>query len=247
MKGLRSHEDAYGHGVHDHLEGDAWVEVVERDDGAVSPDAGPAGYFAPHKDWPAWEKQAIRFVRGRVLDVGAGAGRLSLHLQSRGHSVVAIDNSPLAIEVCKRRGVKDARVVPFMRVSTRLGTFDTVAMFGNNFGLFGSPQRARWLLRRLKRLTSERGRIVAHSIDPYATTDPVHLRYHNINRRRGRMPGQLRIRVRYKNYTTPWFDYLIVSPEEMLEIVKGTGWHIQRVIEHRSPGMHPYIAIIDKE
>lgn len=247
MTGLPRHQDAYGHGVLDHLEGDAWVEVVERDDGIIAPDAGPAGYFAEPREWSPWEKQALRLVRGRVLDVGAGAGRIALYLQQRGHEVVAIDNSPLAVEVCKRRGVKDARVVPFTQVSKKLGVFDTIVLFGNNFGLFGSPQRGRWMLRRLKKLTSARARIIAVSLDPYATKDSVHLAYHRRNRRRGRMAGQLRIRVRYKGYTTPWFDYLIVSQKEMKKLLTGTGWHIERIFDGKTPGMGAYIAVIEKD
>lgn len=247
MKGLPRHQDAYGHGVLDHLEGNAWIEVVERDDGAIAPDAGPAGYFAEPRKWPAFEKQALRLVRGRVLDVGAGAGRVALYLQERGHDVVAIDNSPLAVEVCRRRGVKDARVLPFTQVNKKLGIFDTIVMFGNNFGLFGSPERARWMLPRLKNLTSAKGRIIAMSVDPYATKDPSHLAYHRFNRRRGRMAGQLTIRVRYKTYTTPWFDYLIVSPKEMRKILAGTGWHVERIIEEPSPTMRPYMAVIEKD
>ena len=52
---------------------------------------------------------AMEFVRGRVLDMGVGAGRHALHLQAQGHDVVGIDNSPKAVEVCRLRGLEDAR------------------------------------------------------------------------------------------------------------------------------------------
>lgn len=150
MTGLLKEQDAYGHGVLAFLQGDASTEVVERDDGLIEPDNGPAGYFQPYRSWPAIERRAMRYVRGRVLDVEAGAGRVALHVQEQRLDVVAIDNSPLAVKVCLLRGVKDAPVVPFTQVSAKLGVFDTVVMFGNNFGLFGSFERARWMLRRLK-------------------------------------------------------------------------------------------------
>jgi hypothetical protein len=54
------------------------------------------------------------------------------------------------------------------------------------------------------------GRIMAASNDPGLTDDPTHLAYQERNRRRGRMPGQLRLRVRYRDLSDPWFDYLIV-------------------------------------
>ena len=98
-----------------------------------------------------------------------------------------------------------------------LGEFDTLVMFGNNFGLFGSRAKARRLLRQLRPFVR---RIVATSNDPFGTDDPVHLGYHERNRNRGRMPGQLRLRVRYRDLIGPWFEYLIVSPEEMAEIVE---------------------------
>lgn len=244
MKGLPKHRDAYGHGVMDHLNGTgAWSEVIERDDGLIQPDVGPAGYFTEYRRWPVIEKQALRYVRGRVLDVGAGAGRVALHLQEKGHDVVAIDNSPLAVAVCRRRGVKDARVLGFTQVKASLGGFDTIVMFGNNLGLFGSPGRARWMLRRLRKLTSPGARIVGTTLDPYRTDIPEHLAYHRLNRRRGRMAGQLRIRVRYRAYVTPWFDYLFVSPDELRGIVDGTGWTISRIVASDGP---IYAAVITK-
>jgi ubiquinone/menaquinone biosynthesis C-methylase UbiE len=32
-------------------------------------------YFAEYEDWPQVEQKAMEFVKGRVLDVGCGAGR----------------------------------------------------------------------------------------------------------------------------------------------------------------------------
>ena len=183
----------------------------------------------------------MRYVRGRVLDVGCGAGRVALHLQERGHDVVAIDVSPKAVEVARRRGVRDTRVMAFTEVSSRLGMFDTVVMMGNNFGLFARERRARHMLRRLRGMA---GRIVATSNDPYQTDNPGHRAYHARNRARGRMSGELRLRVRNGPYASPWFDYLIVSPDEMHGLVKGTGWRVRRVIRQAGSGF--YTAVIDR-
>jgi SAM-dependent methyltransferase len=212
-------------------------EIVERDDGFI--DASRMGYFAPVRGWAAVERRALRFVRGRVLDVGVGAGRVALELQARGREVVAIDVSPGAVEVARRRGVRDVRLLAFEDVDASLGHFDTVVMYGNNFGLFASPAKARRLLRRLRPFVA---RIVAGSNDPYATEDPAHLAYQERNRGRGRMSGQLRLRVRYREVIGDWFEYLIVSPEEMAEIVEDADWRIRRLV--RDEGSY-YVAVLE--
>ena len=150
---------------------------------------------------------------------------------------------PLAVKFCKLRGLKNVRVTSISDVGPQLGQFDTILMIGNNFGLFGGLKQARKLLRRFHELTSARALTVAESNDPYKTSEPFHLAYHRLSRRRGRMPGQLRIRVRYKRYVTPWFDYLIVSKGEVKKILHGTGWRVKHFIE--STGS-VYIAIIEK-
>ena len=222
-------EDAFGRALLDELNGGNERLLVERDDGYV--DTEPtAWYFNELRRWHASERQAMRQIRGRVLDIGAGAGRVALELQKRGHEVVAVDISPLAVEVCRKRGVRDARVLPLTGIDASLGTFDTVVMFGNNFGLVENPRRARWFLRRLRGLTTEDARIIAVSYDPYRTKDPDNLSYHERNRQRGRLGGQIRLRVRYKLYATPWVDYLMVSSDELEEIVTGTGWQLERVL-----------------
>jgi len=219
-------------------------EVVERDDGYFDISGGAAAYFAPFPKWARFEREGMRFVRGRVLDIGCGAGRVALHLQRKGHEVVGIDISPMAVKTARLRGVHDARVLSITEVSPRLGRFDTLVMYGNNFGLLGGPKRARWLLPRFHRITNPGARIVAVSNDPYKTTVREHKEYQSYNRRRGRMPGELRIRVRFLKYVTPWFDYLIVSRKEMETLLKGTGWHVTRYLSSRGS---TYAAVIGRE
>lgn len=236
-------DDAFGHAFHDNWEGAGGeFAVIEREDGYVDVDR-VANYFSEYEDWPPHQQKAMEYVLGRVLDIGCGAGRHALHLQRQGYQVLATDRSPLAIEVCKSRGLKDARVLPITQVTSRLGTFDTVLMLGNNFGLFGSFRRARWLLRRFHSMTSARARIVAESADPYRTENPDHLQYHQQNRARGRAAGQVRIRVRYRKHVNPWLDYLLVSKDEMERVLEGTGWAVSHFLDSQGP---PYIAVIDK-
>jgi len=234
--------DVWGAVLSDALAGKPAREIVERDDGLVM--VFDAAYLlAPFKRWDdADERRAMRFVRGRVLDIGCGGGRVCLHLQERGFEVVGIDSSPGAIAACRRRGVRDARVLAIEDVDAALGAFDTVVMLGQNFGMFGSRPRARRLLQRLGRLTTDRGRLIAETFNPHALEDRGQQEYLELNCRRGRMPGQLRVRVRYGHITTRWLDWLQVSPQELAELLEGTGWRLLRTLG-RGPS---YVAIIEK-
>ncbi len=236
-------QDAYGAELLATHAGENDFEIVERDDGYIEAGTTVKMYFTEYADWSPAEKKAIRHAKGRVLDIGCGAGRHALYLQSRGLDVLATDVSPGAVKVSRLRGVKKTRCVGIDDLSPALGMFDTLVMFGNNFGLFGSPEKAKRLLRRFHRMTSDGARIIAQCMDPYGTTFEPHLEYHRFNRKRGRMSGQLRIRVCFRKWRSPWFDYLFVSRSELAEILKGTGW---RVREHIPPRGASYFAILEK-
>jgi len=241
---LESNQDAYGHLIWDYFKKGSGPEIVERDDGLLDPsDQLPAYYFAQHDKWAEYERRAMRFVKGRVLDVGCGAGRVALYLQMKGLKVLGIDISPLALRVCRLRGLRNCRLLPATQVDRLTDKFDTVLMFGNNFGLFGSYKQGRAMLRKMDGITTKNARIVAASLDPYKTNDRAHLAYQRMNRHRGRMSGQVRIRVRYRTYMTPWFDYLLVSKKEMQRLISGTGWCIERFLDSKGPA---YIAVIRK-
>jgi SAM-dependent methyltransferase len=229
--------------AHEHYRGKGQLGVIERDDGYVDAPDMAAIYSADVAAWPVHERRGLRWVRGRVLDIGCGAGRVALHFQRRGSDVLGIDNSPLAVKVCRLRGLRKVRVLSISDLSDKLGLFDTIVMYGNNFGLFSNPSRARRLLRRFRSFTTEDARIIATTFDPHQTKKPEHRSYQRRNLARGRMAGQIRLRIRYKQLATPYYDYLFVSKAELNRILQGTGWHVARWIDSQGPA---YSAIIGR-
>ena len=239
-------DDAFGQLLWDCHRGADVAELIELDDGYLEVATTHCKtYFSDFEEWSVQERTAIKFARGRVLDVGCGAGRASLYLQKRGLEVWAIDSSPLAIKVCQHRGIKRAVLLPLERVAG-LGTvrFDTVLMFGNNFVLLGSYEKARRLLLKLHSLTAPKARIIGTTRDPYVTKSREHKEYHRWNRRRGRMAGELRLRVRHKKLIGPWVDYLFASEPEVRRIVAGTGWRVERIVRRGAEAQ--YAMILEK-
>ena len=242
---LTDNQDAYGHLLSDYHNGRESVEIVERVDGFISTSQlGPVNYFAEYADWAEHQRLAIAHATGSVLDIGCGAGRHAIYLQEQGFDVLGTDISPLAVQTCRSRGLKNALVTPVTQLHSKIGTFGTILMMGHNFGLVGSYKRAKWLLRRFAAMTTDTAKIIAETMDPYQTEEPCHLAYHQFNRDNGRMSGQLRLRIRYRQYTTPWFDYLFVSKAEMEDILDGTVWQVERYID--AVNTPTYVAILTK-
>lgn len=240
---MQEDKDAFGHALWECYEGERGRFVVERDDGHV--DCGNSeAYFEDYEEWPERVKRAMERVEGRVLDIGCGAGRHALYLQEEGYKVVGIDNSPLCVELCEERGLENGKVLPIEDLDDlEENSFDTVLMLGANFGLLHGLEQAAEMLDKLDRITKEDARIIAESQDPYDTEDEMHKSYHEMNRERGRMPGQLRLRVRFRKYKTDWFDYLNVSKEEMKDVLEDTGWQVDKFIDGEGS---KYIAVIER-
>ena len=241
---MKPEDDAVGQEILAYYQGREVFEIWERDDGYISAyPTEPKRYFLEYEDWGLHEKRAMEFVQGKVLDVGCGAGRHSLYLQKQGFDVLGIDCSPLAVKVCKLRGVKRADVMSLEDAVVMPNSFDTVLMLGCNFSVFGSFNKARRRLKQLQQFTSRKGLIIAETRDPYKTDSPIYLEYYKRNKQKNRMAGQLRGRVRFEKYKSKWFDWLMVSKKEMQEILKGTGWQVKTFIDSDTA---QYIAIIEK-
>ncbi len=241
---MKPEEDAAGQVMWAYYHGRDVIEIWERDDGFfTATSTEPKRYFLEYKDWAPHEKQAMKFVKGKVLDIGCGAGRHSLYLQNKGFDVLGIDSSPLAIKVCKLRGVKQAEVLTLEDATFKPGVFDTILMLGNNFSVFGTFNKARRLLKKLHQMTSKRALIIAETRNPYKTDNQAYLDYYEANKKKNRMSGQLRGRVRFEKFVSKWFDWLMVSKDEMQEILNGTKWMVQEFIDS---GDAQYVAIIEK-
>jgi SAM-dependent methyltransferase len=215
--------DAFGQALLDTVAGRASAVVIERDDGFVNADA-----FDYLDAWPERDLWALGRAAGRVLDVGAGAGRAALALQERGQEVVALDVSPGAIQACRGRGIREvfAGSVQQAVAAGMAGRFDSALMLGNNLSLLGSPAAAGSFLAALGALLRPGGLIVGTCLDPGDTSEADHLAYHERNRRAGRPAGQLTLRVRYRQLAGPWFDWLLMSPDELGEIAAAAGWQV---------------------
>ncbi len=241
---MKPEEDAVGQEIWAYYQGREVLEIWERDDGYITASSTePKRYFLEYEEWTPHEKQAMEFVKGKVLDIGCGAGRHSLYLQKKGFDVLGIDSSPLAVKVCKLRGVKRAKVMSIEDIISKPNLFDTILMLGNNFSLFSSFKKAQRLLKQFHRITSKNALIITETRDPYKTDNPVYLEYYELNKEKKRMSGQLRCRVRFERYASKWFDWLMVSKEEMKEIMKGTGWQVRKIIDS---GNAQFVAIIKK-
>lgn len=234
--------DAFGLSLLDYLEhgADARDQFIERDDGLVEI-ADQGVYFDQESEWSVAEATVNDRAGRRVLDIGSGAGRHSLALQSSGREVVALDVSAAALEVCRRRGVSQTfEGSVFDLVETGPQPFDTFLLCGNNFGLLESFQHAPRFLGALRALAVSGAEVIGTCIDPLTTVDPLHLAYHDLNRSRARHPGQLSLRARWADMATPWFDYLFVPVGELAELASTAGWEL---VEHE-PGPRPYLAVL---
>lgn len=94
LETVEPERDAFGQELWACYKGQNLYEIVERDDGYFSAHQSPRVYFSEYADWPLIEQKALEFVKGRVLDVGCGAGRHALYLQKKGFSVFGVDSSP---------------------------------------------------------------------------------------------------------------------------------------------------------
>src|SRR5580704_6196982 len=75
--------------------------TIHRDDGFAQ--TVPVAAFFAGPPFGALEQMAMDRATGRVLDVGAGAGRHSLFLQEQGRQVTAVEREPELVAIMSER------------------------------------------------------------------------------------------------------------------------------------------------
>jgi SAM-dependent methyltransferase len=205
--------DAWGDALLAFLDGRAVPDLLlDADPGGSGPAMAPSWFFRPFEDWDWWERELLSLIEpdaGPVLDLGAGAGRASLHLQSLGHDVTAVESSPGAAEVCRRRGVADVRCADLNDPPTCDGGWGVVLLLCGNLGLGGSWDGNRALLRRLAERCAPGALLIGDSVEDDSGAD-------------------LRLRIRAGDVATEWWSQRNVRSEELPALVAGTGWTIDR-------------------
>lgn len=159
--------------------------------------------FRAFEDMPGVEKKALDLCRGKVLDVGCGAGSHALFLQNeRNLDIKAIDTSPGAIEIAEIRGVKETVCQNFYEIENE--KFDTILMLMNGSGIIGKLKNLNLFFEHSRTLLNEGGQILMDSSDLiylFEDEKPDLEKYY----------GELEYKLSYKNAESDYFDWLYID------------------------------------
>jgi SAM-dependent methyltransferase len=192
--------------------------------------------FRSFNEMPKLEKKALQLCKGKVLDVGCGAGSHTLYLQEKGFVVTAIDISENAIKACKLRGLKNARVQNILEVSTYTSEselanqkFDTILLLMNGSGIFRTLLETSRYLQKLKSLLNPNGQILIDSSDIIYMFDeeadgsylvPADGYY-----------GELTFTISYKGETEESFPWLYLDYNTLQNAAHANGLQCELILE----------------
>lgn len=179
-----------------------------------------AHLFRSYHEMPPLEQRALNEARGKVLDVGAGAGCHALALQERGLDVTAVDISPLSCETMKERGVANVECVNIFnqRFQER---FDTLLLLMNGTGIAGKLSRLPQLLSRLKQLMNPGAQILIDSSDlRYVYEDEDGVLDVDFD---GAYYGEVDYQMTYRNIIGKSFDWLYADSVVLAECCRQCG------------------------
>jgi SAM-dependent methyltransferase len=211
----------HGRALRDFHEGDTSAEVIVHGDDGETEVVPIRVFFRGPSEFSALEEAALELCRGRVLDAGAGAGCHSLVLQERGLSVTAIDIAPEAVEVMRRRGVRDARCADLFHF--RGGPFETILLMMNGIGVVGDLAGLDRFLADVPRLLTPRGQILLDSYDPTWTEESPGAG-HGAWTSTGRYIGEMRFQLEYQGRKGPTLSWLFLDSSLLAERAMKAGW-----------------------
>ena len=183
--------------------------------------------FRSFNEMPKLEKKALQLCKGKVLEVGCGAGSHSLYLQEKGFEVTAIDISENAIKACQLRGLKNAQVQNILDLENE--SFDTILLLMNGTGIFRTLAETSKYLQKLKSLLNPNGQILIDSSDIIYMFDeeadgsylvPADGYY-----------GELTFTISYKNETEESFPWLYLDYNTLQNAAHANGLQCELILE----------------
>lgn len=203
-------KDLFGKAILDYQTNNAPEDIITETSISEEDEMSVAYLFRSYKEMPKIEQKALQLAKGRVLDVGCGAGSHSLYLQNeRGLDVTAIDISTNAVEACRLRGLKNVIQVDILELNNK-EKFDTILLLMNGTGIFGKLNKISLYLQKLKSLLNEGGQILIDSSDIIYMFDedddggkwiPTDVDYY----------GEVTFTVLYKGEKDEPFDWLYID------------------------------------
>lgn len=157
-------KDLFGKAILDYQTNNSPEDLITETSISDEDEMSVAYLFRSYAEMPLIEQKALQLSKGRVLDVGCGAGSHSLTLQDdRNLEVTSIDISPNAIQTCTLRGLKNAKVQDIMALENE--KYDTILLLMNGTGIFGTLKQTANFLQKLKSLLNPNGQILIDSSD----------------------------------------------------------------------------------
>ena len=184
--------------------------------------------FRTLRDMPMLECKALELSRGKILDVGAGAGCHALALQKQNKDVTAIDISPLSCEaMLKRRIIKVQCVNIFDSEFKEI--FDTILLLMNGTGIAGKISNLPKLFKRLQELITPDGQILIDSSDlKYIYENEDGSFDIDLN---GSYYGEVDYQMIYKDIEGEPFDWLYVDFPLLSTIAESNGLHAELIAD----------------
>ena len=220
-------EDIYGNALLD-FQNNNETEDISTFSSIAGKDAMPLSYlFREYDQMPILEQKALQIAKGKILDIGAGAGSHSLYLQNKGKDITAIDISKGAIEVCTSRGIDKSFQQNIWDVKDQ--KFDTLLALMNGTGICGKLENLGPFLLHLKSLLNKNGQILIDSSDIiYMFEDengehwiPGDITYY----------GEVTFEMEYKKRKGEKFDWLYVDFNTLQRCANYNGLHCELILE----------------
>ncbi|MCL6590114.1 MAG: class I SAM-dependent methyltransferase [Firmicutes bacterium] len=214
--------------IKDYFNGDINAELLVVSDCAGIEKLPARIFFRNFDQLTDLDQYALSLCKGKVLDLGAGAGSHSLILQNRGFLVYSIDIAADAVEVMRRRGLRHAYCADAS--SLRGPKFDTILMMMNGLGVVQDLSGLTQFLHNIKRLLRPRGQILVDSSDLHYLEEAMGIAGKKFLKQ-GKDYGKISYRFAYKGMLSAPFHWLFIDQETLQSYASHTGWQCQIIFE----------------
>jgi SAM-dependent methyltransferase len=222
-------KDLFGKAILDYQTNNNPEDIITETSISEADDMSVSYLFRSYKEMPKLEQKALQLSKGKVLDVGCGAGSHALYLQNEKNlNVKAIDISENAIQACQLRGLKNAEVVNVLDLDAS-EKFDTILLLMNGTGIFGKLNQISTYLQKLKNLLNEGGQILIDSSDIIYMFDQDEDGAYEVNA--NGYYGELTFSIEYKGEKEDEFDWLYLDYNTLQNTAHANGLNCELIIE----------------